>query len=92
MGFSVLRRLEIFITLWWWLEILVLKFDWMVERVGSEGGVGSLNLTCHSFIYLTGTRKLGYIGTTKKRHGMIEITQIRIRKVTFVLSMSMFVF
>ena len=32
------------------------------------------------------------IGTTKKRHGMIEITQIRIRKVAFVLSMSMFVF
>ena len=53
----------------------------MVERVGSEGGVGSLDLTCHSFIYLIGTRKLGYIGTTKKRHGMIEITQIRIRKV-----------
>jgi len=32
----------------------------MVERVGSEGGVGSLDLTCHSFIYFTGTRKLGY--------------------------------
>ena len=32
-------------------------------------------------------RKLGYIGTTKKRHGMIEITQIRIRKVAFVLSL-----
>ena len=62
----------------------------MVERVGSEGGIGSLDLTCHSFIYLTGTRKLGYIGTTKKRHGMIEITQIRIRKVTFVLSMFVF--
>ena len=62
----------------------------MVERVGSEGGVGSLDLTCHSFIYLTGTRKLGNIGTTKKRHGMIEITQIRIRKVAFVLSMFVF--
>ena len=32
------------------------------------------------------------IGTIKKRHGMIEITQIRIRKVAFVLSMSMSMF
>ena len=90
MAFSVLHRLEILVLCGGGWKILALKFDWMVERVGSEGGVGSLDLTCHSFIYLTGTRKLGYIGTTKKRHGMIEITQIRIRKVAFVLSMFVF--
>ena len=90
MGFSVLHRLEILVLCGGGWKILALKFDWMVERVGSEGGVGSLDLTCHSFIYLTGTRKLGYIGTTKKRHGMIEITQIRIRKMAFVLSMFVF--
>ena len=60
MGFSVLHRLEILVLCGGGWKILALKFDWMVERVGSEGGIGSLDLTCHSFIYLTGTRKLGY--------------------------------
>ena len=60
LGFSVLHRLEILVLCGGGWKILALKFDWMVERVGSEGGVGSLDLTCHSFIYLTGTRKLGY--------------------------------
>ena len=60
MGFSVLHRLEILVLCGGGWKILALKFDWMVERVGSEGGVGSLDLTCRSFIYLTGTRKLRY--------------------------------
>ena len=60
MGFSVLHRLEILVLCGGDGKILALKFDWMVERVGSERGVGSLDLTCRSFIYLTGTRKLGY--------------------------------
>ena len=58
LGFSVLHRLEILVLCGGGWKILALKFDWIVKRVGSEGGVESLDLT-HSFIYLTGTRKLG---------------------------------
>ena len=66
MGFSVLHRLEILVLCGGGWKILALKFDWMVERMGCERGVGSLDLTCRSFIYLTGTRKLGYRYNKKK--------------------------